>query len=34
MRARAESLGLSWPTLQATDAGDRISFLNDGQRKE
>jgi cytochrome c2 len=28
MGARAEQLGITWPTLQATDIGDLISFLN------
>lgn len=28
MGTRAEQLGITWPTLQATDIGDLISFLN------
>lgn len=34
MRARAEQLGIPWPTLEAGDMGDLISFLNDPERKE
>ena len=29
MRVHAERLGIAWPTLEATDMGDLISFLND-----
>lgn len=34
MRARAEHLGIPWPSLEATDMGDLISFLNDPARKK
>jgi len=33
MRARAEQLGIPWPTLEPTDVGDLISFLNDPGRQ-
>jgi mono/diheme cytochrome c family protein len=29
MRVRTERLGIAWPTLEATDVGDLISFLNE-----
>jgi len=32
MRVRTERLGVAWPTLEATDLGDLISFLNDSAR--
>ena len=32
MRTRAERLGIAWPTLEAGDMGDLISFLNDPGR--
>jgi len=34
MWARAEKLGIPWPTLEATDVGDLIAFLNDSARKK
>ncbi|MBZ5728203.1 MAG: cytochrome c [Acidobacteriia bacterium] len=34
MRARAERLGIEWPTLEPTDIGDLISFLNDPGRQK
>jgi mono/diheme cytochrome c family protein len=34
MRAHAEHLGIAWPSLQASDIGDLISFLNDPARKQ
>jgi cytochrome c2 len=34
MRARAEELGIDWPTLEAKDIGDLIRFLNDPKSKE
>jgi cytochrome c2 len=33
MRAHAEQLGIPWPSLEATDVGDLISFLNDPARE-
>ncbi len=33
MRSRAERLGIDWPTLESTDIGDLISFLNAPARK-
>ncbi len=32
MRARAERMGIAWPTLEPNDMGDLISFLNDPGR--
>jgi len=34
MWARAEQLGIPWPSLEATDIGDLLSFLNDPARKK
>ena len=34
MRARADKLGIPWPSLEATDVGDLIAFLNDSARKK
>lgn len=34
MWARAEQLGIPWPSLEATDIGDLLSFLNDPVRKK
>lgn len=34
MRLRAEAKGLDWPTLQATDVGEIVSFLNDPAREK
>jgi len=33
MKARSEQLGIGWPTLEAGDIGDLISFLNDAERQ-
>ena len=32
MQARAEEQGIRWPSLEATDVGDLISFLNAPER--
>ena len=34
MRVRSEQLGIPWPTLEPTDIGDLISFLNDPGRQK
>ena len=33
MKKRSEQLGIGWPTLEAGDIGDLISFLNSAERQ-